>query len=101
MAGWERVSIQIKAGILLGVEVESHAGLLRSLFCLWHSLLGFDLLFSLIILSHKQTPSFQPRGCCQGFADLSGDSCHLCCPSFSLGRLHATCLQGGGRIQRE
>lgn len=41
MAGWEPVSVQIMAGILLGVEVKPHAILLRNLFCLWHPLLGF------------------------------------------------------------
>lgn len=47
----------------------------------------FGLLFALIILLHKQMPSLQPRGCCQGVPDLSGDSCHLCYPSFRLHRL--------------
>lgn len=47
--------VQIKVGILLDVEVKSCSGLLRSLFCLWHSLFSFDLLFSfLICLTNKE-----------------------------------------------
>lgn len=49
------LSIQIKAGILLDIEVKPCAGLLRSLFCLWHSLFSFDLLFYfLICLTNKE-----------------------------------------------
>lgn len=72
------LAIQIKAGILLGIEVKPCAGFLRSLICLWHSLFNFGLLFFFSHLSHKQ------GGCCQGFAGLSWGSYHLCCPSSGL-----------------
>lgn len=54
------VYTQIKAGILLGVEVKSHAELLRSLFCLWHSLLVLACFFPFSFChTSKRPPSSQ------------------------------------------
>lgn len=62
-AAWQVGNVclhRFKAGILLRIEVKAHAGLPRSLFCLWHSLLVLACFFPFSFCrTSKRPPSSQ------------------------------------------